>query len=57
MRLKWLPQPDITTLELAQCMGILIAANQSKYSSAAMDKAFENLPANAKRHFDVVVVD
>lgn len=51
MKLIWAPQPDITTFELAQCLGLLIAQGQSRLTTSIVEQTFEKLPDAAKRHF------
>ena len=47
----WKPQPDITTFELAQCMPMFVAGTIREY--CAVEKCFEALPAECKRHWEV----
>lgn len=47
----WSPSEDITTFELAQCMGVLVGVNMRYSSIEFISALIESLPENAKRHF------
>lgn len=51
---KWEPQADITTYELALCVGILIMSVRNELHPrlpSQLAQELDELPAEAKRHF------
>lgn len=48
LKIRWDPQPDITTYELALCMKVLLYKFPNR---AALEENFRNQPEDVKRHF------
>ena len=56
MILRWLPEEDITTFELALCIQVLIDA-LSNHRDADPEKAYNKLPPEARRHWELMSKD
>jgi len=54
--IKWSPKEDITTYELALCMGVVVAQTQQSRARLVME-TFDKLPDSAKRHFERLTGD
>lgn len=46
--LRWAPQKDITTYELALCVGAMVVGTQQFDS---LERRYNELPPEAQRHF------
>lgn len=51
---RWQPKEDVTAYELALCITILICVTADKGRTYDYEKAIQELPESARRHFEVV---